>query len=432
MNKNILKKIGIAMLIIPIFGINIGQVFAANEDENDGNTDVLKSSEIDLGNLNQWDQFEAPDGNIYTVTTTNSTIYIGSGENQQEYNDLYNFEITYETENGNATTGEISTWRKYIKLEDLCSEEEGVTAENKSLVCEIMSKDDESISLKRTYKTSLNYSYYDFDSKEKGKKETELYYKASHDINTKEFASILELVDLDNPDGEPIDTYIFEGSDQISNEAGKFSEEGILTTDINTLIDSNGDWYVSLRFVSEALGAEVTWESTGNDTDEVYIEFYDDEEYCKDIEYEFTEVCNSIPEGEEYEEQRQQCLEDSVTYVEDSLYGKNTLFKDLSLNGTYTYTDSNGEKLTSDIDWRKLYVLLTMPDEYDSEDQELNNTLDQKIYWDTENERLRISNYVDKAKGEKVDIYGLIMYKGVPIPINLFTVNDNNTCGNNN
>jgi len=450
-----MKKIGIKSLLsfllaFTIFTSCATPIFADNDD--DKTEEAKNAVDIDLGSVEIGDQFKDSEGITYTVSDDAANIYVGSGDNQKKYKtgSVETFEITYKTKNGNATYGvndpdALDTYRKYIKLETLCD----LTKKDGTKICEIMDQTDEDAGefyLKRLYKEKIYSSNVktvhsddlDMDVNIPDAKEVSLYYKSYHTTKSKEFSAMLELVD---EDGDDIDTYIFEESDQVLEEAGKW-DEGYMTTDIETLIDKNDEVYVSLRFVSESLGAEVRWlseeDSKDGSDDDVYIEFYDDKEYCKDIEYTFTGNGHEV-DPEEFEK---------------SLYvTKESELENISLNGTYTYTDTDGEKQTSTIDWKNLYILLTIPSNYPDGFLDQNKSLQESILWVIDDDD-STKNYLwakralygeyssddgqctigdttyDCDLGEKIDISGIILYKGVPIPIDLFNVNDS-VCTNN-
>ncbi len=464
MKKLKLKGLLSLLLAFTVFISYASPIFAAPEDENtnnetetventndndeentddENNIEVDNAVDVDLSSVQIGDQFNDSEGITYTVSDDAANIYVGSGSNQKHYEtgSVDTFEITYKTTDGNATFGvndpdAIDTWRKYIRLEDLCN----LTKEDGTPICEIMDATDEEAGefyLKRLYKERIYESVYEPDSDSMSAREISLYYRSYHTTESKEFRSILQLVDEND---EEIDTYLFNSSDETLDEAGKWvveDNESIMATDIETLIDNNGDVYVSLRFVSESLGAEVRWvseeDSIDGSDDDVYIEFYDDKEYCKGIEFTFTSG------GEEKDPED----------VEKSLYMKETAMENISLDGTYKYTDNNGEEKTSTIEWQKVYILLTIPENYPDGFFDNNLPLGESVVWieDSGENYLRLMRNVygrysdgqcevgnttyDCDLGEEVSITGIILYKGIPVPIDLFNINSE-TCDNSN
>lgn len=413
-----------------------------DDSENEENAEAKNAVDVDFSSLKIGDQFKDSEGITYTVDDLTSNIYVGSGENQKLYpsgsSEIPNFEITYTTKDG------YETWRKYVKLEDLCQ----ITKNDGSHICEIMKDTDMKngeFYLKRMYKQKIYSSNVktvhsndlDMDVGIPDAQEISLYYKSYHKVDTKRFEAILQLV-YENGSTDP-EVYTFENNKNIQTEgtwSTETNDEGnevsILSTDIETLKDNNGVVYVSLRFVSESLGAEVTWyskeDSKTKDDDDVVIQFYDDKEYCKDIEYTFTGNGHEISPKE----------------FEKSLYiTKESEVENLSLNGTYKYTDNDNETVTSNVDWKKVYILLTIPDSYPDGFIENAKSLQNSILWVDDSgenylwaKRALYGKYssengtcsIDGTEyncdlGEEINITGIIMYKGVPIPIDLFNIN---------
>ncbi len=458
MKKLKLRGLLSLLLTFTVFISYASPIFAAPEDENtdsetetventnedENNIEVDNAVDVDLSSVQIGDQFKDSEGITYTVDDDAANIYVGSGDNQKHYEtgSIDTFEITYRITDGDDDSDAIETWRKYIRLEDLC----GLTKEDGTPICEIMDETDEKAGefyLKRLYKEKIYESVHDPDNDTMDAREVSLYYRSYHTTESKEFRSILQLVDEND---EVIDTYVFDSSsgetpsgagqwEVVEDEDGKTTS--IMATDIETLIDNNDDVYVSLRFVSESLGAEVRWvseeDSKDGSDDDVYIEFYDDKEYCKDIEFTFTSG------GEEKDPKD----------VEKSLYTKETAMENISLDGTYTYTDNDGERRTSTIEWKKVYILLTIPENYPDEFFDNYAPLGESVVWieDSGENYLRLmrnvygkysgnqcevgnTNY-DCDLGEEVSITGIILYKGVPIPIDLFNINSE-ACENSN
>ena len=457
---NVLKKLSIFVLLFSMIFGNVLPVFAArdedsetvetseddterdiaDEDSDESDEEAYEAIDVDFSSLKIGDQFKDYEGITYTVDDLSSTIYVGSGSNQETYdnNELPNFQITYTNDDG------VTTWRKYVKLDDLCN----VTKKDGTHICEIMDSTDEDsgkFHLKRTYKEKIyssnardmNFEGFDEPIPVANADQISLYYYSYHNIGEKRFEAILELVNEDT--GEEVDIYKFDPNENIDYQ-GTWSNEknkSILTTDIETLKDKNGVVYVSLRFVSESLGAEVTWvpekESRVGDDDEVIIKFYDDKEYCKDINFTIT--------GDSGKDSRDQDPKD----IEKVLYTqKATSIGDISFDGEYTYTGSNGKKYDSTIDWKNVYILLTEPESYDKEFEGNITPLSKNIFWKKVNGKYilraerplygelsspdgqcQVGEYtINCNQGEKIDITGIIIYSGVPIPIDLFNINE--------
>lgn len=435
--KNTKYKSLIAIILAcTVFISCASPIFAATKETDNDEKTVNNAVDVDLSRVKIDDQFKDSEGIVYTVVDDAANIYVGSGDNQKHYKtgSVDTFEITYKTKNGNATYGvndpsAVDTWRKYIRLEDLCD----LTKKDGTPICEIMDATDYGrgeFYLKRLYKEKISESVYDRDNDSMDSREISLYYKSYHTTNSKQFTAMLQLVDEND---DEIDTYKFYTSDETLDEAGKWdviNNESVMATDIETLIDNNGEVYVSLRFVSESLGAEVRWADVNNSKDgsddDVYIEFYDDKEYCKGIDFTFTS-------GGETKDPKD---------VERSLYIKETAMENISLDGTYTYKDDNNRTRTSSAEWQKLYILLTIPSSYPSEFFDKNLPLGQRVVWieDSGENYLRLLGNIygkysdgmcevgnttyDCDLGEEVSITGIILYKGVPVPIDIFNVNN--------
>lgn len=470
MKKLKLKGLLSLLLAFTVFTSYASPIFAAPEDENtdnetetventndndeENNIEVDNAVDVDLSSVQIGDQFNDSEGITYTVSDDAANIYVGSGSNQKHYEtgSVDTFEITYRIADGDDDSDAVETWRKYIRLEDLCN----LTKGDRTPICEIMDETDEEAGefyLKRLYKEKVrNTVSEDGNSYERY---ISIYYKSYHTTKTKEFEAILQLVDEND---EVVNTYLFDSSSGTTpSDAGKWEiieeEDGnktsIMATDIETLIDNNNDVYVSLRFVSESLGAEVRWVSEednkdGSD-DAVYIEFYDDKEYCKDIEYNFISGIDNktVVSPEE---------------MEKSLYQKSLTKKELSLDGQYSYINNTTNEIEKfEVKWDDLYILLTVPENYpdgffdiDSNSGEPRNVpLSERIYWgknSSGNNVLQINGLIygkysddqvtvgdityDGNLGEEINITGIILYRGVPIAIDLFNVNTE-TCNSN-
>ena len=105
--------------------LNIKNVYADEQQQ---------KLDIDLSQLNLYDTFEYNDYN-YTISQLNSSdIYVND-----EQIDIYNFEVE-------VNNGDTQTWRKYVKFDDLCSDEH---------ICKDFSEEG-TIVLSRTYSQTIN------------------------------------------------------------------------------------------------------------------------------------------------------------------------------------------------------------------------------------------------------------------------------------
>lgn len=328
----------------------------SSSDRND-KSDINEKLDIDLSQIKVDDSFKSYSDNEYIVSQVNKSNIKINGNKV----DIYNFEIYAKINNS-------ETWRKFVKLNDLCKDKN---------VCELLD-DKTDIVLKRT--SSLNGKILDDSSKK-----LDTYYRTVYDGPNKQFKSVLII-------GE---TFFKFNSD--ANENSKFNTEGVLTSDVETLTDKNGDLYVSLRFVTEALGAEVKWTAAkqGNN-DTVEINFYDNEKYCKNINTSFSESCKNVDENtlnkiKKCDTNDSTCQSDRCkTYIKNNLNNKK--IDDLSLNIDYNYIDENSKIRNFKADWKK-----------------------KDIYLSTDKD---------------IDGYGIILYKSVPLLIDIFNGVDSDECIN--
>ena len=310
--------------------------------------DEMQNLNVDLSNVKEGDSFKTNENIEYTVTQVDkSNISI----NNQSIN-IYNFEIS-------ANIDGSDTWRKFVKLEDICKDKN---------VCELLD-DDTDIILKRT--STLSGKVLDENSKE-----LDVYYRTVYYNSKKQFKSTMAI-------GEQFYNFNYDNSDD-----GKFDKNGILTTDVETLIDKNEDIYVSLRFVTEALGAEVTWiaEKKDGENDTVNINFYDDTSYCKNISTSFENACKNISDDElekvkKCDDGDSECLDERCkTYISENIEDKK--LDDLSIEIDYKYNDKNDKLKTFKANWDK------------------NN-----IYFSSD---------------KNVKKYGIVLYNSVPLLIDIF------------
>ncbi len=326
------------------------------EDDRTNNSDVNKKLDIDLSNINIDDTFKSYDNNEYKISQVNmSIININS-----EKTDIYNFEIY-------TKVNDEGTWRKFVKLDDLCKDKN---------VCELVD-DKTDIVLKRT--SPLNGKIVDSNSKK-----LDTYYRTVYDGEKKQFQSVLVI-------GEKFYKFNFD-----ADEDSKFNEEGILTSDVETLTDKNGDLYVSLRFVTEALGAEVKWTAAKDDesNDTVDINFYDNESYCKNIITSFSDTCNDISDSELDKIEKCDSNDTKCESERCKEYIKNNLndssLDNLSLKIDYNYIDENNKIKKYSANWEK-----------------------ENIY---------------QSSDKNIDGYGIILYRSVPLIIDIFNGVDNDEC----
>ncbi len=329
------KQILITCLIVFSVCLNVKNIYADEQQKN---------LNIDLSQINLYDKFEY-NGYNYTVSQVNSSdIYINN-----EQIDIYNFEVE-------VSNDDMQTWRKYVKFNDLCSDEQ---------ICKDFSESG-TIALRRTYSTKVNNS--------------DVYYSTKYLKESNEFESYLVIGD---------NSYNFNA---FKDENSIFSEEGILTADVEPLTDSNNDLYVSLRFVTEALGAEVIWTEEGYDEgrDKVSINFYDSDKYCKVINTSYTESCKNIDEEElnninNCDSNDEKCLSDRCKkYINQNI---DMLDDSFEIATNYNYIDINNKLRKFEAKYKKEEV------------------------------------YIDNDK-----LYIIIMYNGVPLPYNIFDESANENC----
>ena len=331
------NKIKLSILCLSILSIFCNVKFIYAEE-------TSKNINIDLSKINLLDKFEY-NGYTYTVSQVNSSdIYINN-----KLIDIYNFEVE-------VNNGDTQTWRKYVKFNDLCSDEK---------ICKDFSQDN-IIALRRVYSNSINNN--------------EVYYTTKYLDDSRSFESRLIIGD---------NSYNF---NEFKDENSIFNERGILTADVEPLIDSNNDLYVSLRFVTEALGAEVIWTEKDMDEgkDKVTINFYDNDEYCKVINTLYTESCKNIDEEElnninNCDSNDDKCLSDRCKeYISENIDGLDDSFEIIT---NYNYIDINNKLRKFEAKYKKEEV------------------------------------YIDNDK-----LYIIIMYNGVPLPYNIFDESANENC----
>ncbi|MBQ7140302.1 MAG: hypothetical protein IJO32_02220 [Bacilli bacterium] len=425
--KNILLTLLISLGIV----LQIPNVYA--EDETDEETEVVDVSEVDLSRINIDDEFSvehADNTYVYRVSEMDTDkIYIQKSNKL----DIEHFEVNVYEEGSN----EVLTSRKFVKLEDLCNEGYAETEDGDDInLCqatkyEIKKKSgrDSVISISRQYTNTIS----DTVKKVENGKTTyeginrEVHYITETKLGTDEFESKLYLsdgsdeeFDLDEIDcnGTNEICYTFGGSESKNDN---LSKKGVLTGDVETLVDENGDIYVSLRFLSEALGARVDWlPQEDKDYDKVLIRFYEDEEYCKELNVEF-DIENAN-------------FEKMYTIFKNALSGS----KDISFNLKYTYWDGSDTE-EEKIEWKKLFL----------GGYAANNGY---VYWDYEQKKILFQydasksdetlnvdfqeicpseNYDSNGQlttlDECMEVMGIIRYYGVPIPIELLR-EENDTC----
>ena len=331
------NKIKLSILCLSILSIFCNVKFIYAEE-------TSKNINIDLSKINLLDKFEY-NGYTYTVSQVNSSdIYINN-----KLIDIYNFEVE-------VNNGDTQTWRKYVKFNDLCSDEK---------ICKDFSQDN-IIALRRVYSNSINNN--------------EVYYTTKYLDDSRSFESRLIIGD---------NSYNF---NEFKDENSIFNERGILTADVEPLIDSNNDLYVSLRFVTEALGAEVIWTEKDMDEgkDKVTINFYDNDEYCKVINTLYTESCKNIDEEElnninNCDSNDEKCLSDRCKeYISENIDGLDDSFEIIT---NYNYIDINNKLRKFEAKYKKEEA------------------------------------YIDNDK-----LYIIIMYNGVPLPYNIFDESANENC----
>lgn len=335
--KSNLKILTIVFSLLIPFNILKTDIYAEEKQED------IKKVDVDLSKVNVNDTFEF-NGSNYTITQVNSSdIYVA---NQKL--DIYTFEVYVENNSS-------PTWRKYVKYDDLCSNEN---------VCQSFNSND-GMALRRTYKKQIsNYN---------------IYYTTIY--NNRTFESRLVIGDK---------SYNF---NTFKDENSIFSSEGTLSSDVEPLTDSNGALYVPLRFVTEALGAEVIWtEKQANEAnDKININFYDDDSYCKGIIATYTDSCKNVSKTEL--NKIKNCDSDDKSCLSDrcNQYIKDNLDDSMDIITNYNYIDVNDKlrKFVSDVKKEDVYT-------------------------------------------DGDSLYIIIMYNGVPIPYDIFDTSSSTKCKNDN
>lgn len=437
MKKIISYIIIIGMIIlqsfVPVFAseenddLESASNISLSEDGEKNSSEIQKIEELSAEDLKIGDKFTINDLNKeYTVVEDDTDqIFINSIEGEESIRlNINHFEVSTEI-NGKAT------WRKYVNLSKLCE---------KSDICDSKvidtGKYGKTISIERKYEEPIK------DIIDDEEIERSMYYVTNHTIGTTKFESRLFvsngedtsplIAGYDNENGEQGKFYKF--GDGISE---KFDESGESTSvDVESFIDKNSDVYISLRFLSEALGCRVDWlaNKTGEDIDAVLIRFYDSDNYCKNMKIKYTELDKTSTEMYDY------ILENA---------GKNNF--SVNLNIKYDYWDDDiGNKESGSAKWKNIYLggnalkynkenLSGTTDEaklikWIADKDDLENPLKNRIhfYGETKSDNgeisqfnLACSNNVENGKLSSlegcVDVTGIMMYYGVPISIKLLT-----------
>ncbi|MBQ9853950.1 MAG: hypothetical protein IJO57_02830 [Bacilli bacterium] len=432
--KNILLVLFISLGII----LQIPNIYA--------NEDIVDVSEIDLSDVEIGDEFSVEHNNdtyIYRVSEDDTDrIYIGEKKNRNIL-DIDHFEVDVYEEEYNEDSIALTS-RKFVKLEELCDEEYIETEDGKSLnLCQATTYEVKNKRSNRNSTIRINRQYVNniSDTVKKDNSGTityealdrEVHYITETTLGSDEFQSILylsgtnefnlddveEFEDFDCDENEEL-CYTFGGSEARSD---RLSKKGVLTGDVETLVDENGDIFVSLRFLSEALGARVDWlpQEVNENTDAVLIRFYDSDEYCKELDIEFNE------NNKDFEGMYQEFIE--------ALKGKEN---DMSFDLQYTYWDGDEEE-TENVEWNKLflggyaankgYVFWDYNKEkilfqYNANKSEESQDVDFQEICPSENYD---SNGQLKNLDGCIEVMGIIRYYGVPVPINLLR-EENDTC----
>lgn len=418
-NRNVLLTI----LICLGFLVGIPNVFAE---------EISDVSEIDLSELIIGSEFTVDNDNYtYKVTEINTDeIYFHERkDNNRISDDIYHFEVDV-YENGSS---EVYTSRKFVRLRELCSLDYIKDSNGKKLnLCEATNytskKNNLTIKISRQYANTISDTIKNVDTDPITYEEInrEVYYVTEHKLGTNEFESVLYLSGNDGFDLKEFDCsdedeicYSFGGSEAKSD---RLSKTGILTGDVETLVDSKNNIYVSLRFLSEALGARVDWleNAVEQGIDAVLIRFYDNDNYCKEYDVNFTE------NNEDFEGMYKEFI--------NALRGSKSISFDLK----YTFWDGENTD-TQRVKWNQLFVggyaakqgyvfwnkdLKKVDFESAaSQSQETQSSDFQKI---CPNENYDSNNQIKSFDG-CIEITGIIRYYGVPIPINLLR-EDNDKC----
>lgn len=220
--------------------------------------------------------------------------------------DIYFETKKIEIENFETIVDGKNTYRKYVSLDDLINVIPSISYNSNT--------DSNIISINRKYDTKINGQ--------------DVYYDTEHDISKKTYTSVLFV-------GED-DKILF----------GDSTRDEVITADVDTL-KFNNKIYVSLRFVTEALGAEVTHKiltdeemESNKKNEKVSIDFYSSKNYLKLIELELKNESNEIVTVNNIESSNS----DSCFYPNFSYKYRETGNSELkSINNTYVkiYSDNN-------------------------------------------------------------------------------------------
>ncbi len=224
--------------------------------------------------------------------------------------DIENFETTVDSK---------EIYRKYVSLDDIVKLIPTITYKEVS---------DKIISVDRKYDKQIN----GFD----------VYYDTEHDIDKKTFTSVLFV-------GED-DKILF----------GDTTRDEVLTADASTL-KINGKIYVSLRFLTESLGAEVVYKyysdtemldfEEGTKQERVTIDFYSNEKYGKVINMEWKNKSDSIVTLDNIKSSsKDECFTPNFSYKYRE-EGKNELKE---INNTYSKIYLNNDNFKWNIDEKEL------------------------------------------------------------------------------
>jgi len=256
--------------------------------------------------------------------------------------DIYVETKKIEIENFETIVNGKNVYRKYVLLYDLVDKIPDISYQ--------YSKSDKILTLKRKYDKTIN--------------QKNVYYNTQHDINKNTFLSVLFI--------DEEDKILF----------GDNSSGQIFTADTETLF-INDKIYVSLRFITEALGAEVTHKirdkvENGQKKESVSIDFYNSDNYAKFVNLSWKNEYNTI-----------------VTQNDIENHSKTGY----CFLPNFSYTYHNGEKITS---INNIYSKI-----YANENHFKWNINDKKLCSITNSSKTLTNTSV------------IIKYRGVPVVLNI-------------
>ena len=403
----------------------------SNDDTSDDNSDNESSAEsvedINLKRVEIGDKFYVNDDedDIYTVTELDTdSIYFGDLDSREL--NIKHFEINKELENGKITS------RKFINLDEFCVEGYCDIEESR--------KYDDLITISRQYVNSIE------DLLEDGSEiKRDLWYTTSHEVGDDSFTSLLFVSNKYGiTPGESVKQLNEDNDDDYGKfytfgerGIGNFNTEGVLTGDVVSFKDKTGDIYVSLRFITEALGARVDWlKDEGEEGDAVLIRLYDSIEFCKSLDIEYNETRYSVEEMREhiiesamqnqsfeidldlefkyYDDDSKKIRRGSSGWAEDTERSNAAIF----LSGNAVNFEVRDNTFGSLVEWKenkgKNNIFFNVSTQASNDTDE--NPFLKACPDNVEDNKLT-------SLDDCLEITGIILYYGVPIPIDLLDDN---------